>query len=346
MYELKPVVDAEGNPVKGLYTVWITLNNPDQLNSYTTAMLKAVAAGFSRASMDRSVVAVILTGAGTRAFCTGGNTREYAEYYANKPTEYGSYIDIFWDMIDTMLSCRKPTICRVNGMRVAGGQEMGMACDFAVASDLAILGQAGPRHGSAAVGGATAFLPCYLGIEDTMWSVVMCEMWSAYKMKRLGLVSKVVPVLKQDGKFIRNPLVITDRYVEDGEIVYGEFVTGDEAKKARELIKTLPIDLSSLDKAINDMVWTMTNLFQECVGMTVNSVRAFKRQLWDKEKNPVRYWLGSNMMAEAFLGFHAFNTRKITGRDTIDFIKYRQMIAEGHAFDEELFEAVLGKPQQ
>ena len=69
-------------------------------------------------------MAVILTGAGSRAFCTGGNTKEYAEYYANKPTEYGSYIDIFWDMIDTMLSCRKPTICRVNGMRVAGGQEI------------------------------------------------------------------------------------------------------------------------------------------------------------------------------------------------------------------------------
>lgn len=345
MFELKPVVDPEGNPVKGLNTAWITLNNPDQLNSYTTAMLKAVAAGFSRASMDRSVVAVILTGTGTRAFCTGGNTREYAEYYANKPTEYGSYIDIFWDMIDTMLSCRKPTICRVNGMRVAGGQEMGMACDFALASDLAIFGQAGPRHGSAAVGGASAFLPWYLSIEDAMYSCVMCEMWSAYKMKRLGYVSKVVPVLKQDGKFIRNPLVITDKYVDDGELVYGEFVTGDEAKKAREMIKTLPADLSLLDKAVNDMVWTLTNLFQECVGMSVNSVRVAKREFWDKAKNEIRYWLGANMMGEAFLGFNAFNTKKITGRDTIDFIKYRQMIAEGHAFDDELFEAVLGKPQ-
>lgn len=79
--------------------------------------------------------------------------------------------------------------------------------------------------------------------------------------------------------------------------------------------------------------------------MSVNSVRVAKREFWDKAKNEIRYWLGANMMGEAFLGFNAFNTKKITGRDTIDFIKYRQMIAEGHAFDDELFEAVLGKPQ-
>jgi len=74
-------------------------------------------------------------------------------------------MDLFNGMVDSILDCKKPTICRVNGMRVAGGQEIGMACDLSVASDLAVFGQAGPRHGSAPDGGSTDFLPWYLSIE-------------------------------------------------------------------------------------------------------------------------------------------------------------------------------------
>ena len=132
---------------------WSTVSTPPgspsttrrQYNSYTTEMVKGVIAGFANASLDRSVVAVVFTGAGDRAFCTGGNTKEYAEYYARRPNEYGEYMDLFNGMVDAILNCKKPTICRVNGMRVAGGQEIGMACDLAVASDLAIFGQAGPE---------------------------------------------------------------------------------------------------------------------------------------------------------------------------------------------------------
>ena len=73
MYEKKPIVDPEGNPVEGLYSVWITLNNPKQYNSYTTEMVKGVIAGFNNASLDRSVVATVFTAAGDKAFCTGGS---------------------------------------------------------------------------------------------------------------------------------------------------------------------------------------------------------------------------------------------------------------------------------
>ena len=238
IYELKPVVDSEGNIIKGLNSAWIILNNPAQYNSYTTDMVKGVIAGFQKASMDRSVVAAIFTGIGNKAFCTGGNTKEYAEYYSGKPNEYGEYMDLFNGMVDAILNCKKPTICRVNGMRVAGGQEIGMACDLAVSSDLAVFGQAGPRHGSAPDGGSTDFLPWYLGIEDAMWNCISCELWSAYKMKRVGLISRVVPVLKQGKKFVRNPTLITDKYVENGEIVYGEFLQGEEFKRAREFVKS------------------------------------------------------------------------------------------------------------
>lgn len=346
IYELKPIIDPEGNIIDGLNSAWIILNNPKQHNSYTTDMVKGVIAGFHRASMDRSVVAAIFTAVGDKAFCTGGNTKEYAEYYSGRPNEYGEYMDLFNGMVDAILGCKKPTICRVNGMRVAGGQEIGMACDLAVSSDLALFGQAGPRHGSAPDGGSTDFLPWYLGIEDAMWNCISCELWSAYKMKRVGLISKVAPVLKQGKKFVRNPMVITDRYVEDGEIVYGEFLKGDAFKKAKEFMKSIPTDLELLDKAVNDMVWTYTNLMPGCLIKSIDGIRLKKKFFWDQTKLANRHWLAANMATEAFLGFHAFNMRNLTGKDIIDFVKYRKLLAGGHPFDDELIEAVLPKPKK
>ena len=346
MYEEKPILDPTGKPVEGLHSAWITLNNPAQYNSYTTEMVKGVIAGFQRAQEARNVVAVVFTGAGNNAFCTGGNTKEYSEYYSQKPTEYNEYMTLFNGMVDSILMCQKPVIRRINGMSVAGGQEIGGACDIAVSADTAIFGQAGPRHGSAPVGGSSDFLPWALTIEDAMWNCVSCEMWSAYKMVRKNYLSKVIPVLKQGDKFIRNPQVITDKWIDNGEIVYGESLTGAEAQKARELVKTCTYDFSMVDAEVNRILWTFTNLFPHCLMKSIAGVRQKKKYFWDLNKNDHLFWLGVNMSSEAFLGFTAFNTKKITGKDTIDFIKYRTMIAEGHLVDDELFEAVLGKPLQ
>ena len=346
MYEKKAIIDVSGKEVEGLYSAWITLNNPDQLNSYTTEMVKGIIAAFQNATLDRSVVAVIFTAVGNRSFCTGGNTKEYAEYYSGKPNEYGEYMDLFNGMVDSILLCKKPVICRVNGMRIAGGQEIGMARDITISSDTAIFGQAGPRHGSAPDGGSSDFLPWFLSIEDAIWNCVSCELWSAYKMKRLGVVSQVAPVIKQDGKFIRNPAVITDKYIVDGEIAYGEFVKGEEGKNARAFLRTASIDFELLDKAIHDVIWKFTNLFPGCLMKSIDSVRAKKKYFWDHAKNYNRHWLAANMSTEAFLGFNAFNTRDITGKDVIDFIKYRQLIAQGRAIDESFMEEVLSKPKE
>jgi len=346
VFEKVPLRDPDGNVVEGLYAARITLNNPKQLNSYTTEMVKGVIAGFQTASSDRSIVAAVFTGAGDRAFCTGGNTQEYSEYYSRRPNEYGEYMDLFNGMVDAILGCKKPTICRVNGMRIAGGQEIGMACDITVASDLALIGQAGPKHGSAPDGGSTDFLPWFLSMEDALWNCVSCEMWSAYKMKMKGLLTKVVPALKIDGNFVRNPTVITDRYVDDGEIVYGEFKSGAAGKEARGLLKSNPVDLSLLDKAVDEIIWKFTNLFPGCLIKSIDGIRAKKKSFWDQTKLANRHWLAANMSCEAFLGFGAFNTKKITGTDVIDFVKFRQLIAEGALMDEAAFEQVLGKPEK
>jgi 6-oxo-cyclohex-1-ene-carbonyl-CoA hydrolase len=140
--------------------------------------------------------------------------------------------------------------------------------------------------------------------------------------------------------------VITEEYVKDGDIVYGDFKTGEEYKKAGAFVREATTDFELLDKAVNDILWTFTNLFPHCLQMSIDSIRAKKRFFWDAAKDYYRHWLMANMNNEAYLGFHAFNTRKITGQDTIDFIRYRQLLAEGAMADKEMFAKVLGKPQE
>jgi len=348
MYEKKPLVNPKtGETVDQLYTAWVTLNNPAQYNSYTTAMVKGVIAGMKKASADRSVVAIIFTAAGDRAFCTGGNTKEYAEYYTLRPREYRDYINLFSGMVDSILDAGAPVICRVNGMRVAGGQEIGQACDLAIASDLALFGQAGTGVGSTPDGGSTDFLPWQLPTTElAIWNCVSNELWSAYKMHRLGFITDVMPVKKLNGEWIRNPLVITDKYVENGRIVYGEPKTGDEAKKAKEIIKTSETDFSLLDRRVNEIVWTLTNLMPMCLMKSIETIRWKKKFFWDGNKISAKYWLGANMNMEAYLGFNAFNTEDMTGQRRIDFVKYRQLVAQGHSFDDDLAEQVMPKPKQ
>jgi 6-oxo-cyclohex-1-ene-carbonyl-CoA hydrolase len=345
IYERRPITDPQGNPVPGLYAAWIWLNNPAQYNSYTTAMAKAVIAGFQRASSDRAVVAAVFTAVGDKAFCTGGNTAEYSAYYSRRPNEYGEYMDIFNAMVDGILNCKKPVICRVNGMRVAGGQEIGMATDLTISSDLAIYGQAGPKHGSAPDGGSTDFLPWFLSMEDAMYNCISCETWSAYKMKAKGLVTKVVPVLKKDGRWVRNPLVKTGNYVEDGEIVYGEPESAEAVKRGKALMAECTSDFALLDGAVNELVWKFTNLFPHCLIKSIDGIRAKKKFFWDQMKLANRHWLAANMNHEAWLGFNAFDAKKVTGTDVIDFVKYRQLVAEGAVFDERFAEQVLAKPK-
>jgi 6-oxo-cyclohex-1-ene-carbonyl-CoA hydrolase len=346
-YEKKPIVNPDtGETVEGLNSAWITLNNPAQFNSYTTEMVKGVTAGMHQASMERDVQVIVFTAPGDRAFCTGGNTKEYAEYYSRRPLEYAQYMDLFSGMVDGILKARKPVICRCNGMRIGGGQEIGQACDFTVAADTAGFGQVGTRHGSTPTGGSTDFLPWNLSMEQAMWQATANEMWSAAKMERMGLITKALPIKKNDkGEWVRDPRVIVDTYVENGEIVYGEFKKGEDFKRGTEELKALKTDWELLDGFIDRMIWTLTNTTFLCLMNTIESVRVKKRFFWDLMKSSQIYWLAANMNNEAFLGFNAFNTSKLTGERNIDFLRYRQELAQAHSFDDELVEAVLPKPK-
>lgn len=340
LYELRPVLDPSGNPVEGLHNAWISLNNLPQYNSYTTDAVKELILAFRQASMDRSVVTVVFTAVGDKAFCTGGNTKEYAEYYAGNPQEYKQYMRLFNDMMDSILRCDKPVVNRVNGMRVAGGQEIGMACDFTIAADTARFGQAGPKHGSAPDGGSTDFLPLYVGFSRAMESAVLCEMWSAHKALFYGLINEVIPVLKVDGDWIANPFVVTDRFLGPfGTLEFGDFRTDDELIAAKAIMANAQTDHSLLDQAVEALCTKVLMLMPDCTSKTVNSLRKHKQKHWDLNAITNREWLGLNMMTEAKAGFRAFNEGP-KGRREVDFIKLRQLLAEGRPWDDELIRSI------
>ncbi len=346
IYEKRPAKRSNGSIAEGLYNAWIILNNASQYNSYTTDMTKALILAFRKASVGRDINAVVFTAVGDKAFCTGGNTKEYAEYYAGNPQEYRQYMRLFNDMVSTILSCDKPVICRVNGMRIGGGQEIGMAADYTVAQDLANFGQAGPKHGSAAIGGATDFLPVMIGCEQAMVSGTLCEPFSAHKANRLGICSEIVPALKIEGKFVPNPTVITDQYLDEfGRIIHGDFKSGEDFKAGKALIKQGEIDLSLLDEKVEALCTKLLETFPECMTKSLEELRKPKLTAWNNNKENSRAWLALNMMNEARTGFRAFNegNREI-GRE-IDFVALRQALAQGAPWTEELIESLIPKPE-
>jgi 6-oxo-cyclohex-1-ene-carbonyl-CoA hydrolase len=338
--EKKPCLDKDGKPIDGLYNKWIILNNPKQYNSYTTGAVKEVILAFREASNDRDVVAVVFTGAGDKAFCTGGNTKEYAEYYAGNPPEYMQYMRLFNDMVSNILMCDKPVICRVNGMRIGGGQEIGMACDYSIAQDMAKFGQAGPKHGSVPDGGSTDFLHLFAGVERAMFSCTACDPWSAHEALMYGLLTQIVPSCKLNGKFIPNPLVYTDKWVdESGNIVYGKMKKGDDLAKGKELLKQCESDLRLLDDAVNNLCTRLLYTFPNCLTKTLQSIRKKKLEHWDANKENNRQWLGLNMMTEAMAGFRAFNEGPKDNRE-VDFILMRKLLAEGREWNDAMIREI------
>jgi 6-oxocyclohex-1-ene-carbonyl-CoA hydrolase len=340
-YEKRPAKTPDGQTVPGLYNAWIWLDNPGQYNSYTTTMVKGVILAFRAASNARDVNCVVFTGVGDKAFCTGGNTKEYAEYYAGQPQEYRQYMRLFNDMVSAILACDKPVICRVNGMRIGGGQEIGMACDFSVAQDLARFGQAGPKHGSAPIGGSTDFLPVMIGAERSMAACVLCEPFSAHKAYWMGVLTDIVPALKVDGQFVANPLIETQRVADEfGRFIYGEPKTGEAQKAAKALLARGTVDLSLLDAKVEELCAKMLLTFPDCTTKTIEELRKPKLDVWNRNKENSRAWLALNMMTEARAGFRAFNEGTKASRE-VDFIALRQALAAGQEWDKPFTDSLM-----
>ncbi|HXX62072.1 MAG TPA: enoyl-CoA hydratase/isomerase family protein [Candidatus Sulfotelmatobacter sp.] len=175
----------------------IRLQRPAQLNALDGATLDALAGRFREAGADDRIGVVVLTGSGERAFCTGADLREQ-EAFLRRPHDYYAWMGRFIAAIDAIRGCPKPVVARLNGIVVGGGNELNLACDLAVLVDDAYIRHVGPSHGSLPSGGATQWLPIFLGDRRAREMLLLNREIPAAQALDWGLVNRVVPRAELD----------------------------------------------------------------------------------------------------------------------------------------------------
>ncbi len=176
----------------------VTINRPEAYNCYTAATLAELRDAFRDVALDDGVAVLVLTGAGDKAFCTGGDVKEYADRYTQRPRDYWKYMGLFAECHDALRTLGKPSIARLNGIVAGGGNEFNLACDLAVAADDVTIRQVGTRVGSVAAGGATQWLPITIGDRRAREMLLLCEPITAQQALEWGLVNRVVPRAELD----------------------------------------------------------------------------------------------------------------------------------------------------
>ena len=170
---------------------------------------------------------------------------------------------------------------------------------------------------------------------------MLCDAWSAHEALRLGLVNDIFPALKVDGEFVPNPLVVTDRYLDDwGRIIHGTSKEGAALDEGKALLKSGTIDLSLLDAGVDTMITKILYTMPDCTIKTTESLRKKKLEHWDQNRETNRAWLSLNMMTEAKSGFQAFHRGdREVGRE-VDYVDLRRRLARGETWGDELQQAI------
>jgi naphthoate synthase len=167
----------------------IIINRPRAYNAFTTNTMKEIAHAFHDAELDTSVGVVVLTGAGNKAFCTGGDTKEAAQ-----PRGYSKQMDYWHSAVHRAIrNIPKPVIAAVNGYAIGGGNVLHLICDLTIASENARFGQAGPRVGSFDAGFGISYLTRVVGEKKAREIWYLCRQYTAQEALDMGLVNKVVP---------------------------------------------------------------------------------------------------------------------------------------------------------
>ena len=169
----------------------ITIDRPDRMNAFRGRTVDELIAAFRAAWADSTVAAVVLTGAGDRAFCAGGDQKQRAETGDYGPTESGLFeIERLHRLIRAI---PKPVIAAVNGFAIGGGHVLHVLCDLTVASETAKFGQTGPRVGSFDGGFGTVYLARVVGEKRARQIWFLLDQYDAATAERWGLVNAVVP---------------------------------------------------------------------------------------------------------------------------------------------------------
>lgn len=199
---------------KAGWVATVTINRPDVYNAYSTRTLAEMIEALKDASRDDGIAVVVLTGAGEKAFCTGGDVKEYQSVFLRRPHDYWKWMEYFIGVIDMLRNLGKPAIARLNGIVAGGGNEFNLACDLAVAAEHVTIRQVGTKVGSVACGGATQWLPITIGDRRAREMLYTCEPISAQQALEWGLVNRVVPYAQLDAAVDELVAKIVDKFPE------------------------------------------------------------------------------------------------------------------------------------
>jgi len=173
-------------------TVHITINRPEVYNAFRNQTLEELIDGLRRADEEKSANVMVLSGAGDKAFCTGGDQK----VHLSEDGLYGPRGMVGFpieELQSAIRDCRKVVIARVQGFAIGGGNVFATLCDLTIASEKATFGQVGPKVGSVDPGWGTAYLARIVGEKKAREIWFLCRKYSAVEAEKMGLVNKVVP---------------------------------------------------------------------------------------------------------------------------------------------------------
>jgi len=186
--EFQDIIYEKHHRVPG--AAWITINRPQVMNAFTGQTLSEMKQAVEDASADSSVGVVVITGAGDRAFCAGGDVRWLQEVQREGAGAAAGVFDPHAGIED----CLKPVIARVNGYCIGGGNHMAYFADFTIAcQEHATFAQVGPRVGSPAAGYFVAYLTWVVGAKKAKEMWMLCRRYNAQQALEMGLVNVAVP---------------------------------------------------------------------------------------------------------------------------------------------------------
>jgi enoyl-CoA hydratase/carnithine racemase len=198
---------------KSNYRATITINRPEALNAVNFQVLVEMNAALKDASWDDGVAVLVLTGSGDRAFCTGADLKEQRQFL-KRPRDYWKWMGEFIECHERLRNLGKPSLARLNGIVVGGGNEFNLSCDLAVAAEDIYIRQVGTSHGSVALAGATQFLPLVVGERRAREILLLNEEIPAQKALEWGLVNWVVPRAELDSKVDEIVQKLVDKFPE------------------------------------------------------------------------------------------------------------------------------------
>jgi len=171
----------------------IVINRPKVYNAFRAKTMDELIQAFGRAEADETVGVIIFTGAGEKAFCSGGDISVMGKL---TPSIGRAWLGKCLQVSSTMRWLSKPIIAAVNGYCLGGGNELNVLCDITIASETAVFGQVGPTVGSSPIWWGIQLLPRIVGEKKAREMVFLCKRYSAHEAEKMGLCNKVVPADK------------------------------------------------------------------------------------------------------------------------------------------------------